>query len=581
MTDTVAPYDRDAPTLALKYESIRSDAVHGAFAALFPEGPDRLALDVGAGSGRDAAWLASLGFRVVAVEPSAAMRSEGQSRHASPAIQWIDDRLPGLERIHRLGLGFDLVLVSAVWMHVPPGDRRRAFRKLSTLLKPGGVLLMSLREGSPDPERPMWPVTLGETEALAKEQGLAIQRIAETADLHGRDGVRWTNVCLRLPDDGAGALPLIRGIILNDDKSSTYKLGLLRVVARIADTAPALASYRADEDVVDVPFGLVALFWVRLYLPLVVAGLPQRPGNRGPDRLGFAREGFRTLLAERVAGQDLRIGARFNGFRAAALAMALGEARSLIAAMPAHYTTYPNSDRPVFDVTTRRMPRPPTDVVIDDVFLRGFGSFGVPGPVWRSLQRLGAWVEPVLVGEWSRLIRNYADHMRAPISRAQVDEALSWLDPTRDTSLARAAIERVLARGEPVTCVWTGTVLHRNEAVDVDHCLPWSAWPCGDLWNLMPAARRVNQHEKKDRLPSMTALSAARDPITDWWRRAWLNEPALRDRFASEATAALPVSAGADPDSVFDGLAWRRLRLRQDQQVAEWTPRLSQGQPER
>ena len=32
-----------------------------------------------------------------------------------------------------------------------------------------------------------------------------------------------------------------------------------------------------DEDVVEVPLGLVALNWVRMYLPLVGAGLPHAP----------------------------------------------------------------------------------------------------------------------------------------------------------------------------------------------------------------------------------------------------------------------------------------------------------------
>jgi SAM-dependent methyltransferase len=572
VTDTVTPYDRSARELAARYESVKAEAVHGAFAASLPRGDDRLALDVGAGSGRDAAWLASLGFDVVAVEPSAAMRREGRSRHPEPAIRWIDDRLPALDRVHQLGLGFDLILVSAVWMHVAPPDRPRAFRKLSTLLKPGGVMLISLRGGPPDTGRPMWPVTLGEIEALAQAQGLAIQKTVEMRDQLGRDAVCWTSVCLRLPDDGAGALPLIRGIILNDDKASTYKLGLLRAVARIADTAPALAVHRPDADVVDVPLGLVALFWVRLYLPLVAAGLPQRPGNRGPERLGFAKDGFRTLLAERVVAQDLRIGARFVGFRAAALAMALAEARTLIAAMPAHYTTYPNSDRTVFEVRASRAPRPPSDLILDGEFLRSFGWFAVPGGVWRSLQRLGAWVEPVLVGEWSRLMRGYGERMRAPAAPAEIERALTWIDAARDTSLARAVTDRLIAQDGQLACVWSGVALRSPEAVDIDHCLPWSAWPCGDLWNLMPASRRVNQHLKKDRLPSMQALSAAREPILAWWRRAWLDDPALCERFGSEAAAALSVSAGADPDAVFDGLAWRRLRLRQDQQVVEWSP---------
>ena len=53
-------------------------------------------LDVGAGTGRDAAWLARLGHEVVAVEPSAAMRAEAERRHPAARIRWIDDRLPGL-----------------------------------------------------------------------------------------------------------------------------------------------------------------------------------------------------------------------------------------------------------------------------------------------------------------------------------------------------------------------------------------------------------------------------------------------------------------------------------------------------
>ena len=55
-------------------------------------------------------------------------------------------------------------------------------------------------------------------------------RVSEAADLSGRAGVRWTNVAMRLPDDGAGALPLLRHVILDQSKSATYKLGLLRAV---------------------------------------------------------------------------------------------------------------------------------------------------------------------------------------------------------------------------------------------------------------------------------------------------------------------------------------------------------------
>jgi len=47
-------------------------------------------------------------------------------------------------------------------------------------------------------------------------------------------------------------------VILNDAKSSTYKLAVLRVLVRIANSAPGMAE-PIDEDNVGVPLGLVAL----------------------------------------------------------------------------------------------------------------------------------------------------------------------------------------------------------------------------------------------------------------------------------------------------------------------------------
>ena len=99
---------------------------------------------------------------------------------------------------------------------------------------------------------------------------------------------------------------------------------------------------------------------------------------------------------------------------------------------------------------------------------------------------------------------------------------------------------------------------------------PWSAWPCADLWNLFPASRRVNQHLKRDRLPSAAALAATRPGVLDWWRTAWTEDPVVGARFRREASAALPIGKATDLDDVFSGLEWRRLKLRQDQQVEEW-----------
>src|SRR5262249_3644345 len=182
------------------------------------------------GTGRDAAWLVSRGLEVVAVEPSAAMRNEGQRLHPSAGIRWVDDALPALDKVYRLGLSFDLILLSAVWMHVAPADRRRAFRKLVALLKPGGRLAITLRQGPAEPGRAIHAVSQGEIEALARAHGALVERVVDAADQLGRGTVSWKQMAIRLPDDGTGALPLLRHIILNDRKSATYRLTMLRVI---------------------------------------------------------------------------------------------------------------------------------------------------------------------------------------------------------------------------------------------------------------------------------------------------------------------------------------------------------------
>lgn len=249
----------------------RSPEVHNWLLYRLPEQHDTTVLDIGAGSGRDAAWLAGRGHEVVAVEPAQGLLREGRRRHPHPRIRWLSDRLPDLAAVNRLGVSFDVILLSAVWMHVPPSAR--AFRKLTTLLKPGGLLAMTLRQGPVEKNRNMYTVSVDEVRRLAREHGASVEAVSESLARMGRGDVSWSEIAIRLPDDGTGALPLLRHIILNDDKSSTYKLAFLRCLCRIADGANGMARYDSDEHV-DLPFGLVALTWIRAFQPLIAHWVP-------------------------------------------------------------------------------------------------------------------------------------------------------------------------------------------------------------------------------------------------------------------------------------------------------------------
>jgi SAM-dependent methyltransferase len=181
--------------LAERYEAVSAAELHGPVADLLPAAPAR-ALDVGAGSGRDAAWLAELGHEVLAAEPSATFRAEGARRHADPAITWVDDQLPDLGRVDG---PFDLILLSAVWQHVSPENRTSAFARLTGLLAPRGILLISLRLGPPDVARGMSSVSVEEVRTLAEGSRLSVVREAPLPDRMGRSDISWVTVGLTAP----------------------------------------------------------------------------------------------------------------------------------------------------------------------------------------------------------------------------------------------------------------------------------------------------------------------------------------------------------------------------------------------
>ncbi len=572
MHSVVSWYDAHAGRLAVPYEAVPPAPTWPWLADLLPFAP-AVVVDVGAGTGRDAAAFAALGHEVVAVEPSAGMRAQAARLHPSPRIRWLADTLPALAATTRAGVTADLVLASAVWQHVAPADRPRALRKLAGLLRPGGLLALTLRHG-PDDGRGGHPVSLAEVEALARDHGVAVLRAVPSPDLQGRPDVSWTAVALRLPDDGTGALPLLRHLILADAKSSTYKLGLLRVLCRAADGAAGLAEDDGDE-YVRLPLGLVALLWLRLYLPLARADLPQAPRNtRGAEGLGFAGPGWHALAAGAAAGRDLRVGATFAGAEAQAVHAALREAADLVCRMPATFLTYPGGGR-ILEATRVHARLAPGTLTLDAPTLASLGTLRVPRHLWTALGRLAAWVEPTLVAEWARLMGGYAASQGRPLEAGAVAAALTWSDPTRDVALPRARALALLEGGQAVHCVWSGRRL-AADTLDVDHCLPWSLWPCGDLWNLLPASRAVNQASKRDRLPSAEALRVAGDRIAAWWGAAYLraDDLVLPPRFAAEARASLPGLAADAADTVEEvqaAMGLQRLRLRQTQGAPEWT----------
>jgi 2-polyprenyl-3-methyl-5-hydroxy-6-metoxy-1,4-benzoquinol methylase len=189
-------YGETADERVKQYESLAFADVHRHMLHLFPAAPSRV-VDIGAGTGRDAAAFAKLGHSVTAVEPTPELRAHAQRLHTDVAITWVDDSLPDLDRLHALGQRYDLVMLTAVWMHLDHAQRERAMERVAPLLRPGGLMALSLRHGPVPAGRRMFEVSNAETCALAERQGLETVHESEGTALLGGPAVSWSRLAFR------------------------------------------------------------------------------------------------------------------------------------------------------------------------------------------------------------------------------------------------------------------------------------------------------------------------------------------------------------------------------------------------
>jgi SAM-dependent methyltransferase len=149
------------------------------------------ALDVAAGEGRNAVWLATRGWQVTAVDFSAAGLAKG--RHLAQAcgvtIDWVH---ADVRDYQPEACSFQLVLVAYLQLHESELDG--VLRRAATALAPGGVLLVvghdvtNLTEGTggpPDPAVLYTPESITRSlTGLTVVRADRVRRPVATADGH-------------------------------------------------------------------------------------------------------------------------------------------------------------------------------------------------------------------------------------------------------------------------------------------------------------------------------------------------------------------------------------------------------------
>lgn len=211
----IDPRDRDAARLSaealaagdptgwferLYAEAARGTAVvpwdRGAPSALLTEwaqgigGDGRRAVVVGCGPGRDAEFIASLGFDTLAFDIAPSAIETARSRHTGSRVDYrVADLLALPREWHQ---AFDLVVESQNVQSLPPDLHAAAAQAVASLVAPGGTLLVLAAAGDGAADGPPWPLTAAELDGFAVEGVHEVER-----ELLPGDVARWRAVFRR------------------------------------------------------------------------------------------------------------------------------------------------------------------------------------------------------------------------------------------------------------------------------------------------------------------------------------------------------------------------------------------------
>lgn len=184
-------YSDNATALFDQYQSLSFDVVHQSWLSSINLSKYKTALDIGAGSGRDALALSQLGLCVTAVEPAQSLMDKGIAL-TGDKVTWKSDYLPELSSLNENT--YDVILISAVWMHLTVEQQRQSLSRLNALLNDNGILVITLRHGEFNDGRKAFDVNAARLVKEAKAFHLAVLHTDSDTDQLNRPDVCWETV---------------------------------------------------------------------------------------------------------------------------------------------------------------------------------------------------------------------------------------------------------------------------------------------------------------------------------------------------------------------------------------------------
>jgi cyclopropane fatty-acyl-phospholipid synthase-like methyltransferase len=200
VTDTtLAYYTHHWKDLVRRYESADVRDLHALLADSFPPGA-RL-LELGCGSGRDAAFMLAQGFDVVASDAVQEMIDAAAACHPALAGRLCRICLPR-DLTQNLG-PFDGIYAVATFMHLARPAIRYVFSGIRRILVPGGRLFFSVPLNRDDVTadefdargRRFTAMTRDDWTGICRQTGFDFSTVTVSSDGLGRKSFAWLN-CL-------------------------------------------------------------------------------------------------------------------------------------------------------------------------------------------------------------------------------------------------------------------------------------------------------------------------------------------------------------------------------------------------
>ena len=364
-----------------------------------------MTLDFGFARGEDALWFKKSGLfhDVVNQTETSFANSTGLSNKKS--TQWYLNSLDNIPEIIGTGKFFDTILVPSEIASLPKKVRIKKLLDLVKLMYPGSIIALLYPEFRDSTVENYEPIKVEEIAKFAEKSNLLIEREGYSFDNLNRLDYGWCHSILRLPNPNN--TKVLFDYIESERMHATYKLALLRVLYQIAQESRTQGDNEKlwidnGGNEICVPAGLVGLYWVRMYKPLLEQNLPQRPKRFDLHDPVFFNEPFKNLI---MSGKmSLEINTKFDGKVAENLVGAIVDSLKAIRKNPLSYNCMQ-----LCRVTYLRTPKSLDSITLNRDFFTEFGEIYVPKYVWNALCASDVSLDNKIITEWCKLMYNFSE----------------------------------------------------------------------------------------------------------------------------------------------------------------------------